>query len=124
MSGLSDYERTKTLRRAFVLLAWLHQCPRTLAFLAEQLGVCARTVRRDLYTLEQAGIPLMTEKVPELVERRGIHGDRIQMTTAWRVIPGARCPICRRRVLPSVHSEPARSTHTADAGSPSPRHRD
>lgn len=89
-----DYERTKTLRRAFELLALIRQCPRALPFLAAQLGVTERTVRRDLYTLEQAGIPLTTDRIPRVLARRGPSGDFIMWTTVWRVMPGARCPIC------------------------------
>lgn len=111
---LSDYDRSDPLRRAFALLAYMHHCPRTLASLAAHLGVCGRTVRRDLYTLERAGIPLVRDAIPVQLARRGNQGAHyIQSTTVWRVMPGFACPICRRTV--NAGATPAAEGATASA---------
>lgn len=83
---LDDYRRSATLRRTWLVLAYLRHCPRSLAYLASQTGVCPRTIRRDLYALEDAGIPLYTLRLND--------GTRV-----WKVVTGAPCPICGRGPL-------------------------
>lgn len=90
MSDRSDYDRSATLARAFRLLALLRYCPRDLRSSSRELGVCERTVRRDLYTLERAGVPLVTGKIPNIAK----NDDTDRMSTTWRLMPGASCPLC------------------------------
>jgi predicted DNA-binding transcriptional regulator YafY len=56
--------RNATLTRALALLRLLEGRRRwTLAALSERLGVCERTIRRDLEALEAAGVPIGHEAV-------------------------------------------------------------
>ena len=56
-----DYDRNRQIIRQWQLLRTLQTSRRAVPALARELGVNARTIRRDLYALEAAGFPLVAD---------------------------------------------------------------
>ena len=76
--------RNQALERSLRLLRLLSRGRRTLDGLARDLGVCTRTIRRDLDVLSVAGFA---------VERsEGDYGD----SGYWHVWYDGQCPVCQR----------------------------
>ncbi len=80
---MSAENRGALIVRVLRLLATLTQMSNgvTLEWLSLHLGVCERTVRRDLAALEEAHIPLEQIECDDGNKR-------------WRLLPIADCPMC------------------------------
>lgn len=77
--------RNQALERTLRLLRLLQRSARSMDSLASELGVCARTIRRDLETLSVAGFPVGHERRP--------YDDQ----HVWFVYPrDGSCPVCQR----------------------------
>lgn len=72
--------------RMWRVLVLLRQKPQTLSALARMLGVSTRTIRRDLYLLQQVPLPVAS-RFPE-----GRKGVRSEDATEWFVTETAAWP--------------------------------
>ena len=77
--SLSDYTRSRKLIRQMQLFAVLRRGTYTLAQMSKELGVGERTIRRDIYAMEAAHVPIV----------RTAHED-----SRWGLMRGAPCPVC------------------------------
>jgi predicted DNA-binding transcriptional regulator YafY len=76
--------RNKQLERQLRLLRHLQRGRSTLDQLAAALGVCTRTVRRDLEVLSVTGFPVRNERA----DYEDAH--------VWGIGHDGRCPVCER----------------------------
>lgn len=77
--------RLRMTKRQWHIIALLRSCGwLPLSRLASDIGCCQRTVRRDLYALEEMGLPLMKEN----------EGPQGHVYQRWRILRGAPCPCC------------------------------
>lgn len=80
---------SRMLKRSWLLINLLrHHGYVPLAVLAIECGATTRTIRRDLFTLEAAGVALD-------------QGDG-EDGSGWRMLPGAGCPCCGHRARESA----------------------
>jgi predicted DNA-binding transcriptional regulator YafY len=87
--SMAGERRGRLLRRQLELLALLRSCGWvTLRWLAEQTGVCQRTIRRDLAALEEAHFPVT--KIDHG------HDDGVPR---WKLMTGAPCPLCGKATM-------------------------
>lgn len=80
LSTSTDVSRREQFVRQWRVLLALRQGPRTLRQLAEELGVCQRTVRRDLYALQRVPLPISSLFPGGDAARKGI---RAQDPNLW-----------------------------------------